>query len=42
VIPYFLHTVLYPPQMQNKAIAEESKAKWNNKVCKSLVFDCFC
>ena len=32
VIPYFLHTVLYPPQMRNAAVAAEAKAKWDNKI----------
>jgi len=32
VVPYFLHTVLYPPQMQNKALADECKAKWDAKI----------
>jgi glutathione S-transferase len=32
VIPYFLHTQLYPPQMRSEAVASESKKKWDDKL----------
>jgi hypothetical protein len=41
VIPYFLHTALYPPQMRNAATAAECKKKWDDKV--SICYsDCVC
>jgi glutathione S-transferase len=31
-IPYFLHTVLYPPQMRSADAAADAKKKWDSKI----------